>query len=82
MTFFCVFTHFLSVVSLIYHSPNAAKITLLALSTAEVSSVERYISVVFFGVMAEVLRDLKNAGRCYVKYEIKQACFHITARKQ
>ncbi len=33
-------------------------------------------------VLAEVLRDLKNAGRCYVKYEIKQACFHITARKQ
>ena len=31
-------------------------------------------------VLAEVLRDLKNAGRCYVKYEIKQACFHITAR--
>ena len=33
--FFCVFTHFLSVASLIYHSPNAAKISLLALSTAE-----------------------------------------------
>lgn len=32
-------------------------------------------------VLAEVLRDLKKAGRCYVKYEIKQACFHITARK-
>ncbi len=31
-------------------------------------------------VLAEVLRDLKAAGRCYVKYEIKQACFHITAR--
>ena len=30
-----------------YHSPNASKISLLALSTAEVSSVERYISVVF-----------------------------------
>ena len=33
-------------------------------------------------VLAEVLRDLKKAGRCYVKYEIKQACFHITARKR
>ena len=32
-------------------------------------------------VLAEVLYDLKKAGRCYVKYEIKQACFHITARK-
>ena len=32
------------------------------------------------GVLAEVLRDLRRAGRCYVKYEVKQACFHITAR--
>lgn len=33
-------------------------------------------------VLAEVLRDLKQAGRCYVKYEIRQACFHITARQK
>lgn len=33
-------------------------------------------------VLGEVLRDLKNAGRCYVKYEIKQHCFHITARQR
>lgn len=32
------------------------------------------------GVLSEVLRDLRRAGRCYVKYEVKQACFHITAR--
>ena len=32
-------------------------------------------------VLAEVLRDLKKAGRCYVKHEVKQACFHITAIK-
>ena len=32
-------------------------------------------------VLSEVLRDLREEGRCYVKYEIKQACFHITARK-
>ena len=32
-------------------------------------------------VLAEVLRDLRRANRCYVKYEIKQACFHITTRK-
>ena len=32
-------------------------------------------------VLTEVLRDLKAQGRCYVKYEIKQACFHITAIK-
>lgn len=32
-------------------------------------------------VLAEVLHDLREEGCCYVKYEIKQACFHITARK-
>ena len=32
-------------------------------------------------VLGEVLRDLKKAGYCYVKHEIKQACFHITVRK-
>lgn len=32
-------------------------------------------------VLAEVLKDLRDSGRCYVKYEVKQACFHITARK-
>ena len=31
-------------------------------------------------VLGEVLRDLKKQGRCYVKHEVKQACFHITTR--
>ncbi len=31
-------------------------------------------------VLAEVLRDLREAGRCYIKYEVKQGCFHITVR--
>lgn len=31
-------------------------------------------------VLAAVLRDLKKEGRCYVKHERKQGCFHITAR--
>ncbi|MBQ8443534.1 MAG: hypothetical protein IJX29_09270 [Bacteroides sp.] len=31
-------------------------------------------------VLAEVLRDLKKKDMCYIKYELKQACFHITAR--
>ncbi|MEG1838585.1 MAG: DUF5715 family protein, partial [Bacteroidaceae bacterium] len=31
-------------------------------------------------VLSEVLRDLKKAEACYVKYELKQGCFHITAR--
>ena len=32
-------------------------------------------------VLAEVLRDLRQARRCYVKYELRQGCFHITARR-
>lgn len=31
-------------------------------------------------VLSEVLRDLREQQRCYVKYEVKQGCFHITAR--
>lgn len=31
-------------------------------------------------VLAEVLRDLRQAEKCYIKYELKQGCFHITAR--
>lgn len=31
-------------------------------------------------VLAEVLRDQRALGTCYVKYEVHQACFHITAR--
>ncbi len=32
-------------------------------------------------VLSEVLRDLKKADKCYIKYELKQGCFHITTRK-
>lgn len=31
-------------------------------------------------VLSEVLRDLRVQNRCYIKYEVKQACFHITVR--
>lgn len=31
-------------------------------------------------VLSEVLRDMREQGRCYVKYEVKQACFHMTVR--
>lgn len=31
-------------------------------------------------VLSEVLRDLRKADRCYVKYELRQGCFHITVR--
>ncbi len=32
-------------------------------------------------LLGEVLKDVRDEGRCYVKYERKQGCFHITARK-
>lgn len=31
--------------------------------------------------LADVLNDLRDRDGCYVKYEYKQGCFHITARK-
>ena len=31
-------------------------------------------------VLSEVLRDKRNEGRCYIKYEVKQGCFHMTVR--
>ena len=31
-------------------------------------------------VLSEVLNDLRKQGRCYIKYEVKQGCFHITVR--
>ncbi len=31
-------------------------------------------------VLSEVLRDMRESERCYVKYEVKQSCFHITTR--
>lgn len=31
-------------------------------------------------VLSEVLHDLRQADKCYIKYELKQGCFHITTR--
>lgn len=31
-------------------------------------------------IFSEVLRDMHKAGRCYIKYEVHQGCFHITTR--
>ena len=31
-------------------------------------------------VLSEVLRDLRQSDKCYIKYELKQGCFHITTR--
>ena len=34
----------------------------------------------FKRVLGRVLLDLKKQKKCYVKYEVKQRCFHITTR--
>lgn len=31
-------------------------------------------------ILSEVLRDMRQQGRCYIKYEKKQSCFHMTIR--
>lgn len=31
-------------------------------------------------LLAEVLNDMRNQGRCFVKFEYRQSCFHITTR--
>ena len=31
-------------------------------------------------VLSEVLRDIREKEMCYIKYEVKQGCFHITVR--
>lgn len=31
-------------------------------------------------LLAEILADFRSRGLCYIKYERKQSCFHITAR--
>lgn len=31
-------------------------------------------------ILSEVLRDMRQQKRCYIKYEVKQGCFHITVR--
>ncbi|MCM1036341.1 MAG: DUF5715 family protein [Bacteroides sp.] len=31
-------------------------------------------------LLGEILHDMRARGRCYVKYEYRQSCFHITVR--
>ena len=31
-------------------------------------------------ILSEVLNDMRQQNRCYVKYEVKQGCFHMTVR--
>ena len=40
--------------------------------------VVRNVSLKF--VLSEVLNDMRQQNRCFVKYEVKQGCFHLTVR--
>ena len=31
-------------------------------------------------ILSEVLNDMRRQKRCYIKYEVKQGCFHLTVR--
>ena len=31
-------------------------------------------------ILSEVLNDMRRQNRCYIKYEVKQGCFHMTVR--
>lgn len=31
-------------------------------------------------IMSEVLNDMRQQNRCFIKYEVKQGCFHMTVR--
>ena len=42
---------------------------------------EKVASIVILKqILAQVLRDKQVQKRCYAKYEVRQACFHITSR--
>lgn len=47
---------------------------------ADGSPCESVSDAILKPVLAEVLRDLRQQGLCYVKHERKQSCFHITVR--
>ncbi len=72
---------------------NAAPISCHAYATTFDIAYNRYVTVAPPGeqrrqvsndtlkwVLSEVLRDMRSRQRCYVKYEKKQGCFHITVR--
>lgn len=39
----------------------------------------RWVTV-YKSILAEVLNDMREMGACYVKFEVHQSCFHVTAR--
>ncbi|MFI3239179.1 MAG: DUF5715 family protein [Bacteroidales bacterium] len=32
-------------------------------------------------ILGEVIKEMRSDGRCYVRFEVKQGCFHVTSRQ-
>ena len=69
------------------HNPNATEQSCHLYGTTIDICYNRYQSLTrevrndtLKWVLSEVLRDKRNEGRCYIKYEVKQGCFHMTVR--
>ena len=69
------------------HNPNATERSCHLFGTTFDICYNRYRAVTqpvrddtLKYVLSEVLRDKRQEGRCYVKYEVKQGCFHMTVR--
>ncbi len=75
------------------HNPNATENSCHMYATTFDISYNRYRAVqtqqqprrtvrndTLKWILSEVLRDKREQGRCYIKYERKQGCFHITVR--
>lgn len=75
------------VVNLQRHNPNATERSCHLFGTTFDICYNRYHAVTqpvrddsLKYILSEVLRDKRQEGRCYVKYEVKQGCFHMTVR--
>ena len=73
------------------HNPNAVAVSTHQYGTTFDISYSRFIRDQkenprtfqnLSQLLSEVLLEFQTQGRCYVKYEGKQSCFHITVRQQ
>ena len=70
-------------ISFVDSTPIRFDITYARFDKVKYRNFRRYESVekaILKNVLGEVLQDLRKQNKCYVKYEVKQRCFHITTR--
>lgn len=70
-----------------HHNPNATENSCHLYGTTFDICYNRYQTIgrevrndTLKWVLSEVLRDKRQENRCYIKYEVKQGCFHLTVR--